>query len=555
MRSSGQKQCVRLAVCAVVGAASSAARGVIVWGGSGYNDSSITPAPGNLQNFEGKLDGYTATPISSNFLICATHLAIEPTGTFVYDNGTSLPTTYTVQLVATEDDMALYEIAPNSTGTFATFTQVYTGNNEVGSQIVDLGLGYTRGVPINNGQGNQGWYWAPPAGDGAFNWGDNTVEQIVQGNPGTALGGDLLNYYFQNDPVYPNGVVDQNECILTVGDSGGGVFIDVNGTYELAGVNTGADAVYTDSAGKNMLYGSLYNANGYYAPSGQGTYTLVTDGAFETSYATRLSDKTNLIGLADGSISEANAAQYSINDNGIVEIVQNLKTGAVVGGAALEVGNPSLTATLQIAQGSGASQLSSLTLTRSSTLDITNNAVFIAYSGSDPIVTIAGYIKSGYNGGHWNGAGIISSTAQAPVDGRYYGLGYADGSDRIVSGLSSGQIEIKYTLLGDANLDGVVNGSDFSILAANFGKGVTNWDQANFNYDSSVNGTDFSELAANFGQGVSGGSSVTQSDLAALDAFAAANGLSADLPEPGLGALVVSAAMAINLRRWRKPRI
>ena len=42
----------------------------------------------------------------------------------------------------------------------------------------------------------------------------------------------------------------------------------------------------------------------------------------------------------------------------------------------------------------------------------------------------------------------------------------------------SGQIEVKYTLYGDANLDGVVNGTDFGILAANFGQQATAWDKA-----------------------------------------------------------------------------
>jgi hypothetical protein len=40
-------------------------------------------------------------------------------------------------------------------------------------------------------------------------------------------------------------------------------------------------------------------------------------------------------------------------------------------------------------------------------------------------------------------------------------------------------------------------------VAANFGLGVTGWDEGNFLYGSSVNGSDFSVLAANFGQGVS----------------------------------------------------
>ncbi len=146
--------------------------------------------------------------------------------------------------------------------------------------------------------------------------------------------------------------------------------------------------------------------------------------------------------------------------------------------------------------------MATLQIANGAQLDITHYSVWINYgSGLDPISTISGQIRSGYNDGEWNGPGIISSTARNPTNGFIYGVGWADGQDGVVAGLSYAQIEIKYTLLGDANLDGVVNGSDFSIVAANFGLGVTNWDQGNFLYGSSVNGSDFAALAANFGQG------------------------------------------------------
>jgi hypothetical protein len=146
--------------------------------------------------------------------------------------------------------------------------------------------------------------------------------------------------------------------------------------------------------------------------------------------------------------------------------------------------------------------LNSLSIAPNGVLDVTNNEMLIAYGASDPITTIAGYLKSGYDRNGWDGKGIISSMAQTLTDGLRYALGYADGNDGIVSGLASGQIEVKYTLSGDANLDGLVNGSDFNVLSANFNQSITGWDQGDFNYDGLVNASDFNDLSANFNQGV-----------------------------------------------------
>jgi autotransporter-associated beta strand protein len=230
--------------------------------------------------------------------------------------------------------------------------------------------------------------------------------------------------------------------------------------------------------------------------------------------------------------------------------------GTLIVGAngALGNGNAAISGgLLQLGQGTGLAKMTSLSISGNGVLDIVNNHAIISYGASDPVAAIEGYIQSGYNNGGWNGPGIISSAAQTLTNGLQYGVGWADGADGVVSGLSSGQIELKYTLLGDANLDGVVNGSDFSIVAANFGLGHTNWDQGDFLFASSVNGADFSALAANFGQGDSGADAgVTAADVAALDAFAAANGLLADVPEPGCAALAVGLGLGTLGRRKRR---
>jgi hypothetical protein len=185
--------------------------------------------------------------------------------------------------------------------------------------------------------------------------------------------------------------------------------------------------------------------------------------------------------------------------------------------------------------------------------DVTNNAVVINYgSGPDPISAIAGYIASGYSNGSWNGTGIVSSFAAAAA--ATFGVGYADSADPgNPAGLAPGTIEVMYTLLGDANLDGKVNGADFDLMATNFNDAVTNgWDEGDFNYDGAVNGNDFVLMANNFNQAYVGGGS--SQDAAALEAFATANGISLAVPEPVTGGMFACIAGAGLLRRRRQVR-
>jgi autotransporter-associated beta strand protein len=224
-------------------------------------------------------------------------------------------------------------------------------------------------------------------------------------------------------------------------------------------------------------------------------------------------------------------------------------TNAIPGNSALTIG---ATGTVKLATNIGLATFSSLSITNGGTLDIGNNQVILTYAGSSPLTTIVSEVTHGYAEGTWAGTGITSSAAAANPR---YGVGLVNGMDGVDVNLSSGQIEIAYTLYGDINLDGVVNGTDFSILASHFGHSATGgWEQGDLNYDGIVNGTDFSHLAENFGKSDSGNAiALPASDWAALEAFAAAHGLEADVPEPAGISFIFVGIAAFVTRRTRRP--
>lgn len=141
-------------------------------------------------------------------------------------------------------------------------------------------------------------------------------------------------------------------------------------------------------------------------------------------------------------------------------------------------------------------------------IDLNDHRMTVDYDGVSPLATVAGLIASSYNGGDWLGAGLTSGaaagTATNPSAART-GLGVAEASDLFASfpGSFLGEpvdattVLIRYTLLGDANLDATVNIADFSRLAAHF-NAPARWFNGDFTYDGVAGIGDFALLAANF---------------------------------------------------------
>jgi len=350
--------------------------------------------------------------------------------------------------------------------------------------------------------------------------------------------------------------------------------VTVSGTDSTSGTASELDA-------NVLVVGGTMNAAG-----GTGNLTVSTGGIVRVSMTARLwpagtinvSGGGTIIGNvvnAGGKINQSAGVINAGSTENLGTITQTGGTatlGPVTGTGSMFIGNTSgasasTTASglnqssitinstgLLTINGGTANSVNALSIIGNGSLDLTNHHLFIDYGiGPDPIASIAAWIKSGFNGGTWNGTGIMSTNAR--TNSLSYGIGYADSADPgNPANLPSGTIEIMYTLLGDINLDGKVNGTDFNILAANFNTGGDSWDQGDFNYDGKVNGNDFVLLADNFNQFASQ-SAVSAADVAALDTFAAANGISlANVPEPVSAGMMAMVGLGILRRRRRSSR-
>jgi autotransporter-associated beta strand protein len=437
-------------------------------------------------------------------------------------------------------DGALFGLSPSTSG---VSQQTYSANFSI-SRIAGVFAGATRGGPF-------AIYSAPPTlTTGTWTGAATTGSNSDWNNSGNWSGGTIPGGTPGDNALFGVGASSVNVSLngtqtvgrLTFNGPGYTVAQGSGGTLQIEGTTPSATAHIDDLFGNSVITAPVALLSPTQITVGQATNTFTISGNISGAGSVTLTgDSTIAVQAGVVLFSGTNSYSGGTTVNGGELIIG--ASGALPTNNAVTV----TSGTMQLGTSIGGVQMSSLSIAANGALDIGNNHVIINYgSGADPIASIVALLNTGFNAGAWNGLGGINSSAVAGNPG--YSIGYADAADAgNPAGLSSGTIEIAFTLLGDANLDHTVNGVDFGILAANFNKGITGWDNGDFNYDNAVNGVDFGALAANFNKGAS-----SAADIAALDAFAAANGLLADVPEPAtLGVLAVG-ALGLLKRRSRR---
>ncbi|MCX7825904.1 MAG: hypothetical protein N2689_10140 [Verrucomicrobiae bacterium] len=220
---------------------------------------------------------YLGTAIASNFFITARHLNGKVGDVFTF-GGVSYTTTalYTTGGV----DLAVWQV----NGSFPTWAPLYGRSDELGRSFVVIGRGTLRGAEVVVDGELKGWRWG--SGSGLWRWGENEVAEVL------SYGGYGSLLYATFDAG-----AGVNECDLSVGDSGGGLFIKDGETWKLAGINFAVDGNFNTTNSGNGFSAAIFDAGGLWYGSA-GNWTYITNQSYDIPtgfYATRISSNRSWI--------------------------------------------------------------------------------------------------------------------------------------------------------------------------------------------------------------------------------------------------------------------
>jgi hypothetical protein len=222
---------------------------------------------GSGWQYEGRFGAFLGTVIGPHHFITAKHLG-QVSDKFVFHD-----TAHEVihSFPDPKSDLQILEVE----GTLPDQAPLYLRQDEVGKHLVVIGRGTQRGTPrIIDGE-LRGWNYGET--DSVQRWGENRVAGIVAG---------MLCVLFEKGGL-------PEESHLSAGDSGGGVFLNDDGAWKLAGINSDVDKFASGPDGGGGYTAALFDQRGSYRDDG----TLVRGDSPVPSgfYAVRISQRIGWI--------------------------------------------------------------------------------------------------------------------------------------------------------------------------------------------------------------------------------------------------------------------
>lgn len=232
---------------------SGSARAVIINGSATGNTSAPTdPALATRWDQVGNFSSYMGTPISGQFFLTAKHLGNLTGQSITFPDTTSYVTT--AAFFDPGSDLAIYQIS----GTFPgdKIVPMYSGSFASNQAMYIFGRGAPRtttdviGNAFPSGTEAKGWTWA--AGTTARSWGTNNFGSLADGG----AAGTQISYDFDSTPA--------DEGVLSIGDSGGPVFMQEGGVWKLAGINYAVESAFNTTNSGTGFNAAIFDKGGLY---------------------------------------------------------------------------------------------------------------------------------------------------------------------------------------------------------------------------------------------------------------------------------------------------
>ena len=387
---------------------------------------------------------------------------------------------------------------------------------------------------------------------------------VIDPTPGSkwisTFSGDYFNPSNWQNGLIPNGIDAIANFTTPIASGTRTVFADSNytlgtlrfnsdNTYQLVGTRM---TIASTTAGLIEVLSGTPKINLETTIASSTTISIAAGASLRISDPTTLSPGVTITKTGGGiltfqsSLTSEAASTLAVQSGNVHFDGTTASLGTISGSGLLAVNHGNLTvqnlsaASLSLADGTSAvilpnastpALLTALSISGTASLHSNDNDLIINYSDASPIVQLITYLQAGQ---------LLPSPDD---DGLPTTLAIAEAADLGLTEFSGIAIDdttvvLKYTYVGDANLDGQVDALDYERIDLAIGNtGVFGTAQGDLNYDGNVDALDYEQVDLNIGNGVGSPLTGTGAPLGAVL-----------IPEPTLLAPLALASLSLRRR-------